>query len=170
MMRKNIFGLLLLSQLSACAGWSAHPSRDAGGTTAWKSQARNCPDAEAVLSSLRRSRDGALPGKEACAAERLRYVAQQWLNGESRIEPLRGQLDKANEQLRQEPAEDLSGLSMLLGSLLSERKRHEEALQRSNAQLAEQQHRAEELAAKLEALRLIEQSMVNKASKKKIQP
>jgi two-component system sensor histidine kinase GlrK len=74
-----------------------------------------------------------------------------------------------NEQLRQEPAEDLSGLSMLLGSLLNERKRHEEAMQRSNAQLAEQQHRADELAAKLEALRLIEQSMVNKASKK-IQP
>ena len=170
MMRNNIFALLLLSQLSACAGWSEHSSRDAGGIAAWKSQSRNCQDAETVLSSLRRSRDSALPGKEACAGERLRYVAQQWLNGESRIEPLRSQLDKANEQLRQEPAEGLSGLSTLLGSLLNERKRHEDAMQRSNAQLAEQQHRADELAAKLEALRLIEQSMVNKASKKKIQP
>lgn len=169
-MRKNISVLLLLSLLSACAGWSEHPARDAGGAAGWKSQARNCPDAEAVMSSLRRSRDSALPGKEACAGERLRYVAQQWLNGESRIEPLRGQLDKANEQLRQEPAEGLTGLSILLGSLLNERKRHEDAMQRSNAQLVEQQHRAEELAAKLEALRLIEQSMVNKASKKKIQP
>ena len=169
-MRNNILALLLLSQLSACAGWSEHTSRNAGGVAAWKGQSRNCPDAETVLGSLRRSRDSVVPGKEACAGERLRYVAQQWLNGEPRIEPLRGQLDKANEQLRQEPAEDLSGLSMLLGSLLNERKRHEEAMQRSNAQLAEQQHRADELAAKLEALRLIEQSMVNKASKKKIQP
>jgi hypothetical protein len=41
---------------------------------------------------------------------------------------------------------------------------------KEDAQLAEQQHRADELAAKLDGLRQIEQSMVNKASKKKIQP
>ena len=169
-MRENIFVLLLLSLLSACTTWPERPARSAGSPAAWKLQSRSCADAEAIFSSLRRSRDSVLPGKEACAGDRLRYVAQQWLNGEGRLEVLRGQLDRANEQLRQEPAEDLSGLSMLLGSLLNERKRHEEALQRSNAQLAEQQHRADELAAKLEALRLIEQSMVNKASKKKIQP
>jgi hypothetical protein len=45
------------------------------------------------MSSLRRGRE-CCAWEEACAGERLRYVAQQWLNGESRIEPLRGQLDK----------------------------------------------------------------------------
>ncbi|BBF84248.1 hypothetical protein DLM_0595 [Aquitalea magnusonii] len=111
-----------------------------------------------------------MPAREACAGDRLRFVAQQLLNGEARFDTMRIQLELANAQLRQEPAEGLSGLSLLLSVQLNERRRHDESLQKSNAQLLEQQHRADELAAKLDALRQIEQSMVNKASKKKIQP
>jgi hypothetical protein len=42
-----------------------------------------------------------------------------------------------------------AGLSILLASQLNERRRHEDALQKQ-CQLAEQQRRADELAAKLE--------------------
>jgi len=168
MMRETSCALLLLGILSGCTAMSGLQSRDA--TSSAGKYLRNCPDADAVLSSVRRGRESVLPLRDACAGERLRYVAQQLLNGEPRLDAMRLQLDLANAQLRQDATEGLSGLSLLLAGQLNERKRHEDALQKSNALLLEQQHRADELAAKLEALRQIEQSMVNKASKKKIQP
>lgn len=170
MMRENIFALLMLGMLSGCAAMSGRPARDGANPSTGKYVLRNCPDADAVLSGVRRGREAVTLARDACAGDRLRYVAQQLLNGEPRFEAMRLQLEMANAQLRQEPAEGLAGLSLLLASQLNERRRHEDALQRSSAQLAEQQRRADELAAKLDALRQIEQSMVNKAGKKKIQP
>ena len=169
MMRETIYALLLLGLLSGCTAMNGQQTRDTT-SSAGKYLQRNCPDADAVLSSVRRGRESVPPLRDACAGDRLRYVAQQLLNGEPRLEAMRLQLDLANAQLRQDAAEGLSGLSQLLYGQLNERKRHEDALQKSNMLLLEQQRRADELAAKLEALRQIEQSMVNKASRKKIQP
>ncbi|WP_145985756.1 hypothetical protein [Aquitalea magnusonii] len=170
MMRKNIYALLVLLMVTGCAGISGRQSRDGATSAGGRYAQRSCPDADAVLGSVRRGKESVVPAREACAGDRLRFVAQQLLNGEARFDTMRIQLELANAQLRQEPAEGLSGLSLLLSVQLNERRRHDESLQKSNAQLLEQQHRADELAAKLDALRQIEQSMVNKASKKKIQP
>lgn len=169
-MYKNSYVGLLLLLLAACAVSPAVSTREPAVTVGRASA--GCPDADGALAGLRRGRELALPGREACAGEHLRYVAQQLLNVEGRLDILRlqQQLELANAQLRQEPVEGLAGLALLLSSQLNERRHYEEALSRTSVQLAEQQHRADDLAGKLDALRLIEQSMASKASKQKIQP
>lgn len=171
MMKRLMSAMLLLCVLAACSNLG-RPTKESSAAAAAKSLARACHDAETVLSGVRRGRELTLPGKDSCTGERLRYVAVQLLNTESRpdMARLQQQLDLAVVQLRQEPSDGLAGLAALLATQLSERRRHDEAAARINAQWLEQQRRADELAAKLDALRLIEQSMADKAQKKKIQP
>ncbi|PXX49208.1 hypothetical protein [Aquitalea magnusonii] len=171
MMKRWMSGMLLLSALAGCSTLG-RPPRDAASAPVGRASGRVCHDAEAVLAGVRRGREPALPGKDGCAGERLRYVALQLLNADGRpdLARLQQQLDLATVQVRQEQSDGLVGLATLLSAQLSERRRHEEAVARANAQWLEQQRRADELAAKLDALRLIEQSMADKAQKKKIQP
>ncbi|WP_124643582.1 MULTISPECIES: hypothetical protein [Aquitalea] len=171
MMKRLMSAVLLLSVLAGCSNLG-RPGREASGAVAGRALARACHDAEAVLAGVRRGRELALPGKDSCAGERLRYVAVQLLNSDGRpdMARLQQQLDLATVQLRQEQSDGLAGLAALLAAQLSERRRHDEAATRANAQWLEQQRRADELAAKLDALRLIEQSMADKAQKKKIKP
>ncbi|WP_147456195.1 hypothetical protein [Aquitalea palustris] len=171
-MMKRLMGvMLLLSVLAGCSSLG-RPGREVASAPVGRAAGRVCHDAEAVLAGVRRGRELALPGKDGCAGERLRYVAVQLLNSDGRpdMARLQQQLDLATVQLRQEQSDGLTGLAALLAAQMSERRRHEEAAARANAQWLEQQRRADELAAKLDALRLIEQSMADKAQKKKIQP
>ncbi|MBV8681217.1 MAG: hypothetical protein JO338_12290 [Aquitalea sp.] len=163
--------VLLLAGLVGCVS-TGRPAKEGSNAALAKYQPRVCPGADTVLAGLKRGREALLPAKDGCIGDRLRYVGLQLLNTETRpdLSRLQQQLDLASGQLRVDPAEDWQGLLSLLQMQLLERRRHDEAVLRAAAQSSEQQRRIEELSAKLDALRLIEQSMADKASKRRVGP
>lgn len=167
-MMKKMMAATLAAALSACGALPASKGMPAAATR----MIRLCPDADAALAGLRHGKDIGAPGKDACAGDRLRYVAHQLVqDGKPDYTRAYAQLEAAQQSLKADGGQEgLNGLAALLAGQLGERRRLEEQLNRLNGQLSEQQRRADDLAAKLDALRAIEKSMADKARLKKTQP
>lgn len=165
--RVLILGIVIIS-----AGCTTTPSKHGATKNGRFDQLlpRFCPDADALFAGLKKSKEGGLvyPGRDACPADRLKFVALQ-LVPDARGDLVRAQvqLDWAMSSLKQDGGNPgLLGVAQFLQSQLVERRRYEEL----QVQLKEQQRRADDLSAKLDALRQIEQAMTNKAIHKKGKP
>jgi hypothetical protein len=135
-----------------------------------------CPSAASVLATIKPGRDSAglvmVPGRDACVGDKLRYAALQLMPGS------RGDIAKAqglvNEVLvagaGREP-DEWRGLAMLLNQQLAERRRADTDQDKLNQLLKAEQKRANDAQARLDALKQVEQTMMQRSiDKKAMQP
>jgi hypothetical protein len=97
-----------------------------------------------------------------CASDRLLNLAQQMMNNHSDINRVQGQLDALLAQ-ELEPAN--RSFALILASQLSERKRLNSLLDKQTTATKEQQKRANDLAAKLDALKEMEKELLERSKK-----
>jgi hypothetical protein len=97
-----------------------------------------------------------------CASDRLLNLAQQMMNTHSDINRVQSQLDALLAQ-ELEPAN--RSFALILASQLSERKRLNNLLDKQTAATKEQQKRANDLAAKLDALKEMEKELLERSKK-----
>ncbi|MDW5418783.1 MULTISPECIES: hypothetical protein [unclassified Iodobacter] len=97
-----------------------------------------------------------------CASDRLLNLAQQMMNNHSDINRVQGQLDAL---LAQDLDSANRSFALILASQLNERKRLNGLLDKQIAATKEQQKRANDLAAKLDALKEMEKELLARGKK-----
>jgi len=158
---RAVGALMMVLTLSSCAAFQKRAAPMLATVS--------CPSVATVLATLKPARDtGGLvvvPGREACVGDKLRYAAQQLMPGG------RNDLPRAqafvNEVLAQREQDEWRGLAQLLSQQLIERRRADADQDKLNQQLKAEQKRANDAQARLEALKQVEQTMMQRTIDKK---
>ncbi|WP_028534855.1 hypothetical protein [Paludibacterium yongneupense] len=127
-----------------------------------------CPGVEQALGRVAQARDGTLPnggGPEACINIKLMQASQHLLAPETRTDLQHLQIQLEMLAARPELSRAQLSWCRLLLQQIAERRRLGDALEKQQALTREQQKRADDLAAKLNALRELENALLLKPGK-----
>ncbi|MDN0074312.1 hypothetical protein QU481_05325 [Crenobacter sp. SG2303] len=132
----------------------------------------SCPSVATVLATLRPAREtGGLvvvPGRDACVGDKLRYAAQQLMpGGRSDLPKAQAFVNDVLAQSAGREQDEWRGLALLLNQQLVERRRADADQDRLSQQLKAEQKRANDAQARLEALKQVEQTMMQRTIDKK---